>query len=400
MPPDLAELGSRLADDLAAHAVTVERGQLGYTADFIDSATFDAAVFSQTWLVKKILVEDQPAIIGGPKKSLKTSILVDMAISIAAGTREKFLGRFDAENPRRVGIISGESGEATLQKTAQRVCRTKHLDLAQCNVFWSFMLPQASHVEDLEKLAKAISANRLQLVFLDPLYLTLLRGNAKASAANMFDMGPLLSDLANTCRNAGATPVFVHHTRKSAKNQSQYRPPELEDLAFAGIQEFARQWILLSRREAFESDSGEHKLWLKAGGSAGHSGLWSVDIDEGKMNENFGGRRWDVIVRTAAEEYGRLDEERQDKKTQKEEARREVDIGKLRAALENYPDGETYNVLREFAGLGTTRARPALNELENAGEVEKTTITKPAGNAMRQHPAYRLVREEPTDEPE
>ena len=397
MPPDLAEFGSRLVDDLTAHAVAVEPGQQGYTADFIDSATFDREDYQQTWLVSKVLVEGQPAVVGGSKKTLKTSICIDMAISLAAGTRERFLGKFDVENPRRVGVISGESGEATIRETARRICHSKRLDLSRLNVFWSFMLPQVSREEQLDKLAEAITANGLEVVILDPLYLSLLAGNATASAANMFDMGPLLSNLSNACLNAGATPILVHHTKKLGKGD-RFRLPELEDLAFAGVQEFARQWILLGRREAYEPGSGEHKLWLGVGGSAGHSGSWAVDINEGELNQNFGGRKWDVDVRTAGEEYSRADTERQESKAEKDQAQREQDIEKLRDALENYPDGETRNFLRDLTAIRGPRVLAALEHLVDAGEMEKTSITKRAGNGTRQHDAYRLVREEPINE--
>ncbi len=397
MPPDLAEFGSRLVDDLTAHAVAVEPGQQGYTADFIDSATFDREDYQQTWLVSKVLVEGQPAVVGGSKKTLKTSICIDMAISLAAGTRERFLGKFDVENPRRVGVISGESGEATIRETARRICHSKRLDLSRLNVFWSFMLPQVSREEQLDKLTEAVTANGLEVVILDPLYLSLLAGNSTASAANMFDMGPLLSNLSNACLNAGATPILVHHTKKLGKGD-RFRLPELEDLAFAGVQEFARQWILLGRREAYEPGSGEHKLWLGVGGSAGHSGSWAVDINEGELNQNFGGRKWDVDVRTAGEEFSRADAERQDKKAEKDQTKRDSAILRMRAALESYPEGETYSVIRETAGLNGAQARPALVELENTGVVEKTTITKRAGNGTRESDAYRLVRIASEDE--
>ena len=394
MPPDLAEFGSRLVDDLTAHAVAVDPGQQGYTADFIDSATFDTEDYQQTWLVSKVLVEGQPAVVGGSKKTLKTSICLDLAISLAAGTRERFLGKFDVENPRRVGVISGESGEATIRETARRICHSKRLDLSRLNVYWSFMLPQVSRDEHLDKLTDAITANGLQVVILDPLYLSLLAGNSTASATNLFDMGPLLFGLSSACLNAGATPILVHHTKKLGRGPERFRRPELEDLAFSGVQEFARQWILLGRREAYEPGSGEHKLWLGIGGSAGHSGSWAVDVNEGELNQNFGGRRWGVEVRTAGEEFSRADAERQDNKAEKDQAQREQDIEKLRDALENYPDGETRNFLRDLTGIRALRVLATLEHLVDAGEMEKTSITKPSGNGTRQYDAYRLVRDQ------
>jgi hypothetical protein len=65
----------------------------GFQLEIMDSAALDAAPSEFTWLVKKVLVARQPTIIGGPKKVLKTSVLIDLGVSLATATH--FLQRFE-----------------------------------------------------------------------------------------------------------------------------------------------------------------------------------------------------------------------------------------------------------------------------------------------------------------
>src|SRR5687767_13403037 len=89
-----------------------------------------------------------------------------------------------------------------------------------------------------------------------------------------------------------------------------FQPPELEDIAWSGFQEWCRQWLLVGRREKYEPGTGSHRLWLNVGGSAGHSALWALDIEEGKLPN----RTWEVNVMHA-------DEARQEVTERKEEAK-------------------------------------------------------------------------------
>lgn len=267
----------------------------GYVYHALTSAEFAAAKYELDWAVKRIMVMDQPMIIGGPSKTLKTSIAIDLAISL--GTATPFLGEFKVYKQRRVLIVSGESGENPIQSTANRVCQARGVNLKDANVRWSFALPAIGIPEQLAELARGIKQDRIEVAVIDPLYLTLLAGGVDASASNLFDMGPLLAAVTKACRDAGAMPVLCHHSRQ---NIPLGKTPTLEDLAFAGCQQFARQWILLNRVTEWQGD-GRHDLLMLAGGSAGHGGLWRVNVDEGILGEDLTGRKWNVGVVTAGQ---------------------------------------------------------------------------------------------------
>ena len=97
-------------------------------------------------------------IIGGRSKTLKTSLAVDLAVSLGSGT--PFLGRFDCHRVA-VAFWSGESGAATVRETAKRQAAARGIDLAGCSVLWCFELPKLCQRDHLDHLADTIARHKL-----------------------------------------------------------------------------------------------------------------------------------------------------------------------------------------------------------------------------------------------
>jgi putative DNA primase/helicase len=354
----------------------------------ITSAELDSASYEIEYLVERAVVAGQPGIIAGPKKSLKTSIAVDLAVSLSLGV--DWLGHMKTHRAAKVGIFSGESGKQVLQETARRIAAKSGDVLGELGICWSTDLPKFERADHQRALIEWLMEDEIEVVIIDPAFLCM----SGEGAENLFITGERLRILADVCKLAGATPWLIHHFRKTGTRPGQ--PGELEDIAWSGFAEFARQWILLSRREPFDPGSGAHRLWLATGGSAGHSGLWALDVDEGPDTAASGLRTWITSMCSAVTARKEDAEAKKIAREEKKRLERTREIGRLAKEIEVVlrasPGGETRSVLQRRVKCGAPKFYEALDLcLEELGSIEPCVVRK----HTKSEPGFRIVSREP-----
>lgn len=332
---------------------------------------FDDKEFNNVDLIDGCFVELQPAVIAAPTKCLKTGIALDASLSLALA--RPFLGRFEVRKRRRVLVVSGESGGATLQETCRRIVASKEAKMREASDFWhiSEYIPDLTHSRDLEALADVMNDLKTEVLILDPLYLMLPGDNQ----ANMFANGERLRAIARMCSDAAVSLIAVHH---ATKNVVAGAPLKLAELAHAGYAQFFRQFCLLNRRTPYRFD-GVHKLWVSFSGSAGHSSRWGVDVVEGVRHEGVK-RTWQPKVFSFEEVQHR---DRHKGRASSKGGKTQL-IGKhaekIREALGQFPSGETETRVREAAGLSGKCFAPALDQLKSQNAIQEVEVVKHGRN--------------------
>lgn len=383
-----AVLLSAAVEPVAADAVAESVPEAVRLFEIVDSAAFDAADLNQDFWIEGILAAGQPQLWGGPSKTLKTSLLVDQCLSVAAGV--PFLGQFAVPEPKRVLLLSSESGGFTLQETARRICAAKGLNLAALGdrLQWGFRPPQLTDANHLAALTEFIGQQKFDLVAIDPAYLSLQMDSAEA--ANQFAVGALLQRLTTLQAETGAVPVLAAHFRKF---NAPGEMPTLENIAGAGFGQWARQWFLLNRQEPFNPDNpGLHKLLAAWGGSAGHCGGTAIHVTEG-LREH--GRYWDLqlqgLGQTFAEETDAKKVRQREKKLadarKLEEQRRQAVL----TAMKSFPDGATKTKIRQDAKLNSDSFEPIWTMLQQAQEVCPAMLRKTVGGKVKESEGWRLM---------
>ncbi len=354
----------------------------------ISATELDQTDYATNYLIDGVLVEGQPCIVAGKQKTLKTSVLVDLSVSLVMA--RKFLGVFDVAEARRVGFVSCESGLGTIQETFRRVCIARGCVLSDLGgLVVSDTIPRLDDPHCIAALEAFCTENELRVLILDPAYLML----SGADAGNLMTMGERLAGLNRIASRTGVSVILAHHNKKTRMaDGNRFDPPQLEEIAWSGFAEFARQWLLLGRRSEYEDGTGKHNLWLRVGGSAGHSGLFGLNISEGRRSDP-GGRHWDVEVRHGAEVMQDRTSERANRKNERQRTEDESGMNAIVRALSELPKGEGVfpRRLYESTGIGQRRIGRLLTQLTEQDIVEPCRALASPTHKTPREGAFRLT---------
>ncbi|MCC9607874.1 AAA family ATPase [Blastopirellula sp. JC732] len=342
------------------------------------------------WLLSNFLTRNEPAVLVGPSKTLKSSLAVDLCAALASGG--KFLNHFAAEKPLRVGFACSSNQQQTLTDLAQRWGEARKETPSRNNLMWLLTTDDPADPETLGKLRDWITKHELEVVVIDAIHLSSTGKRKQAEA---------LQTLAQCCLDYGATPILCIQTRKEMK------PGKLEASILAGSLDFAQQWLLVNRRQSYSPGSGEHRLWLTLGGYAGQGGEWGVDVEEGRLTSvgqavpaemlalasRAAGtacpttttvRRWQTIVHEAEalqDEAERLKDAALDQRMRSRIRLAITDLGEAHA---------TKLRVRENCGMNGTKFARGWDRMVAAGEIEKIVDEK-----RFYDPRYRLIMPAP-----
>lgn len=161
------------------------------------------------WLVRSLWPAAAVGIIGGPPKSAKTWLALDLAVSVASAT--PCLGVFSVERPGPVlAFLAEDSLERTRERVAGMACR-RALSLADLDLHLirepALRLDQQ---RDIERLQRTIEDLRPRLLLLDP-FVRLHRINENDAG----EVSIVLGELRQLQRLHDLAVVLVHHSRKN-----------------------------------------------------------------------------------------------------------------------------------------------------------------------------------------
>jgi hypothetical protein len=176
------------------------------------SRASDLAAEAQTqtrWLIEQLWAASAVGIVGGPPKSCKTWLALDMAVSLASATG--CLGFYQPGLRGRVLLYAAEDSQAVLKERLEAICRHRGLDLGGLDIYViTTDRLRLDLADDQARLSRTVEVINPDLLLLDPL-VRLHRINENDAG----EVSSLLDYLRTLQRQSQVAIALVHHTRKN-----------------------------------------------------------------------------------------------------------------------------------------------------------------------------------------
>ena len=162
------------------------------------------------WLIDQMIVEGALVACVGKWKTMKTWVMLDLAISIATG-RAAF-GKYEIAHPGLVVYVIEESGEAALQRRLGALCRGRAIDPCELSGNLFISANRGVKLDDREwrrTLLATCDGIRPRLVVFDPLA---RMKEASRDENAQTEMASIIEFLRELRERSGSAVGFVHHT--------------------------------------------------------------------------------------------------------------------------------------------------------------------------------------------
>lgn len=198
---------SNTLDPLVAIEPAAEVGERGAELPCSLIADVDPGV-DQRWLIEQVWAAQGVGLIGGPPKTGKTWLALDLALSVASGTPA--LGTFPVPMAGPVLVYPAEDRPGAVRARIESLCRSRGLSLAglPLHIVTAESL-RLDEEPDRAALETLIARIRPALVLLDPL--VRLHGGDENSASHV---AQLLGYLRVLQRRHGVAIIVTHHVSK------------------------------------------------------------------------------------------------------------------------------------------------------------------------------------------
>ena len=167
----------------------------------------------ERWLIRSLWAREAVGIIGGPPKSCKSFLGLDMATSVASNT--PCLGRFPVDGAGPALVYLAEDALPMVRVRIEALCQHRGLDIAKLDLHVIATPALRLDLErDQARLAATLDSVRPQLLLLDPL-VRLHRLDENSA----LEISGLLGYLRELQRAYGTAIALVHYASKKHRAQ-------------------------------------------------------------------------------------------------------------------------------------------------------------------------------------